>query len=249
MGRRRRQLLEANRRLPTRAATAIAEEAEASAPADALEADPEFRPPRPGGAGTSIGRAVHATLQSVALTSGVGGDDRADLADLAAAAAAQAAAEGIDHLAGEVTTLVRAAINSDLVRRAAAGRHWREVYVGAPVGGTLVEGFIDLLYDDPDRGLIIVDYKTDALTSPSELDTAVGRYRLQLATYALALEVSLGRPVAGAALLFLSGGEARHRWVPDLSDAVGEVRRLLDATAGAADQRSTEPSSSAPTGG
>ena len=43
----------------------------------------------------------------------------------------------------------------------------------------------------------------------------------------------LGRPVAAAALLFVGGGEARTHWIPDLPDAVEEVRARLVARAGA----------------
>ena len=92
----------------------------------------------------------------------------------------------------------------------------------------MVEGFIDLLYETPE-GLVIVDYKTDRAPEPDGMAAAVARYRLQLATYALALEQTLGRPVAGAALLFVSGSEARTRWIDDLPGAVREVSDLLSS--------------------
>ena len=37
---------------------------------------------------------------------------------------------------------------------------WREVPIGAPTEGAVLEGFIDLLFEGPD-GLEVVDYKTD----------------------------------------------------------------------------------------
>ncbi len=65
--------------------------------------------------------------------------------------------------AREVERLVAAALDSQIVRAAVtASRCWREVYVGAPVAGRALEGFVDLLIEGPD-GLTVVDYKTDAV--------------------------------------------------------------------------------------
>jgi len=210
----RERRLESYRRAPVRAATAIAKLAE-------VEAGPELDEPpwRRGRAGTSIGRAVHAVLQSVDLTSG---------ANLDAIARAQAAAEGIEDAAPEIERLAAAAIASRAVQEAVAGRFWRELYVATPVTGTdmTVEGFIDLLYER-DGGYVIVDYKTDSVRSDDDIDAALGRYRLQAATYALALEETLPRPVTSCVFVFLSGGVARQRQIDDLEDAKNEVRRLL----------------------
>jgi ATP-dependent exoDNAse (exonuclease V) beta subunit len=208
----RKSRIEARRRVPVRAATDIAKVREA-------EPEPEAPPWRRGRAGTSIGRAVHAVLQSVDLRTGEGAGE---------IARAQAAAEGVDSQAGEVERLVRAALGSDAVRDAVAGRHWREVYVAAPVGEAVVEGFVDLLYEGPD-GLVVVDYKTDQVRSDADIDTAVDRYRLQGAAYALALQRSLGRPVAKCTFVFVSGGRARQRDLPDLDRAMAEVQSLLPA--------------------
>lgn len=199
------------RRAPVKAATTI------SAAAHEEEPDPEAPPWRRGRAGTSIGRAVHGVLQSVDLGTGHGA------ADLARA---QAAAEGVDAKASEVERLVLAALSSGAVKEAVAGRHWREVYVAAPVGGLTIEGFVDLLYETPD-GLVVVDYKTDTVRSDAEVDAAVERYRLQAAAYALALERSLGRPVARCTFVFVSGGRARQRDVADLPAAVADVESLV----------------------
>ena len=53
------------------------------------------------------------------------------------------------------------ALASPSVREAAASPHWREVYACTPIDGRLLEGYIDLLYRDPE-GLVVVDYKTAA---------------------------------------------------------------------------------------
>ena len=58
-----------------------------------------------------------------------------------------------------------------LRRRSARPRHsphWREIYACTPLGGRLLEGYIDLLYRGPD-GLVVVDYKTSATSDPDEL--------------------------------------------------------------------------------
>ena len=103
-----------------------------------------------------------------------------------------------------------------------SGRYWREVYVGAPVAGTVVEGFIDLLYEGPE-GYVVVDYKTDALPAGDAIEAAVQRYRLQAATYAALLSQVLDRPVARAILVFLHGRGVTEREIPDLPAAMEEV--------------------------
>jgi len=62
----------------------------------------------------------------------------------------------------------RAACDSEPLRRASTARHWREVPLGAPVGGVLLEGFVDLLYELPDRG-----------TDPVTIDATAVRDRLK----------------------------------------------------------------------
>ena len=76
-------------------------------------------PWRKGRGGTSIGRAVHAVLQTIDLASGSG---------LEATARTQASAEGIRHRESEVLELSRVALGSEVVKRAvASGKFWREV--------------------------------------------------------------------------------------------------------------------------
>lgn len=96
-----------------------------------------------------------------------------------------------------------AALASDVVQRAAARPHWRETYVGTVVpepgvDGTLVEGYVDLLYRDDD-GLVLVDYKTDAAMGAEALTA----YETQLAVYARAITDATAEPVTRSVLLFL----------------------------------------------
>lgn len=111
-----------------------------------------------------------------------------------------------------IEALCRPALGSDVVQRAAQGKHWREVYVGVPYGDGVLEGFIDVLYEDDD-GLVIVDYKTDSWRSAGDLDVKVERYRVQLQAYARAVCDAVKRDVARASLLFLSRDQAVVRTV------------------------------------
>ncbi len=187
------------------------------------DADDSGRPAfsrRRGRAGTAIGRAVHATLQLVDLATGEHLDQ---------IAAQQAHAEAVPDLAGTVAGMARSGLASHSVQQAlAGGRLWRELYVAAPLGERAVEGYIDLLYQS-DEGLVIVDYKTDAVGSDAEIDAKLHQYRLQLATYAEALEASTGLPVAAGRLVFCRAGGAIERDVDDLAGARAEVRALLGA--------------------
>jgi ATP-dependent helicase/nuclease subunit A len=170
--------------------------------------DIDLPPWQKGRYGSAIGRAVHGVLQSVDLATG---------ADLSAAAAAQAAAEGVLGKEDVIAALAQAAIDSDTVKSAAQRRHWREVYIGVPYETGVLEGYIDLLYDDDD-GLVVVDYKTDAWRNEAELDTKVERYSVQLQAYADAVRTAVGREVAGAILLFLRPVGAVARAVGILSN-------------------------------
>jgi ATP-dependent helicase/nuclease subunit A len=199
--------------LRTQTATGLAHTDDEAGLSD--EAGEDIAASRRGRAATSRGRAVHAVLQVIDLATGAGLDDLAR---------AQADAEGIPEQAPEVATLVRAACDSEPVRRAAALRHWREVPVGARVEGVVLEGFVDLLYELPDGRLVIVDYKTDAVHG-AEVDRRMERYRLQGGVYALLVAEVTGWEVARVEFVFAAAGEVRA--VTDVGPVVGEVRALL----------------------
>jgi ATP-dependent helicase/nuclease subunit A len=130
--------------------------------------------------------------------------------------AAQAAAEGVLGKEAVIEALAQAALDADIVKSAAARRHWREVYVGVPWDAGVLEGYIDLLYES-DEGLVVVDCKTDAWRNESELDEKVELYSVQLHAYADAIRTAVGRGVAGAALLFLRSNGAVTRTVEIVS--------------------------------
>jgi ATP-dependent helicase/nuclease subunit A len=218
----REQRLKGLTRIPAVAATAIAHSLGGAPDDPNLQKEPpveEIPPWRRGRAGTSLGRAVHAVLQSIDLATGV---------EIESAARAQATAEGIPGRAGQIARMARAAMDAPSVQEAvrSGGRYWRELYVSAPVDGMTVEGFIDLLYETPD-GLVVVDYKTDVVPGEAELDAAMERYRLQGAAYALALQEALGRPVARCVFVFVQASGARERDIEDLPAAVEAAREKV----------------------
>jgi ATP-dependent helicase/nuclease subunit A len=180
--------------------------------------DLELPPWNKGRYGTALGRAVHGVLQSVDLATGRGLDD---------AVASQVLAEGVVEHADIVAGLARGALDSGIVRRAASRRHWKETYVGTTVGDRVLEGFIDLVYEDDD-GLVVVDYKTDAVPSAA-LDRRTAFYRPQLAAYVAGLTAATSRPVVRAVLLFLYPGGAVERVVTDLDDAMAQLRNEIAA--------------------
>ncbi len=215
--------------LPRESATGVAKRAVREPPEPGAtpnyEPDDELPPWRRGRAGTAIGRATHGVLQVIEL-------QRPDEVEIRDTARAQAAAESLTGpAAATVERLARRAVDSAIVREAVrADRYWRELYAAVEIEGVLLDGFIDLLYEQPNGKLVVVDYKTDALRPGEAVDAAVERYRLQAASYALILEESLQREVERCVLFFLEPDEARE--IPELAQAVGEVRELLAAQSG-----------------
>ncbi len=169
--------------------------------------------------GTAVGRAVHGTLQFC---------DLADGHDIDTLARAQCAAEGVIGLDRRVAALARSAIAAPIVQAVAAGLpHWRELFVAAPIGSRIVEGYVDLLVRTGD-GLVIVDYKTDRWSGPAQASDRIARYRIQLAAYAAALEVALGEAVVGGVLIHCrADADAEQLAVPGWGEAVAEVRAMV----------------------
>jgi len=156
--------------------------------------DVDLPPWSKGRDGTAVGRAVHAVLQSVDLATGAG---------LEAAVAAQCTAEGVEQHATVVNGLARSALASETVRRAATRRHWRETYLAAAgANGSVVEGFVDLVYVDDGGALVVVDHKTDAVPAAA-LGVRAQYYGPQLREYVRLLELATGANDVRAELLFL----------------------------------------------
>ena len=188
------------------------------------EQDIPDEPWKRGRAGTNIGRAVHAVLQTVDMETGHGLEDIAK---------AQAAAEGVPDRSAEIARLARHALSSGIVKRAlGSGRWWRETPVAGPAppeidapgvdSPGIVEGFIDLLFEEED-GFVIVDYKTDALRSVDDIDRAMKQYRLQGGGYAFALERAVGARVKEVCFLFLQ--PQQEKTVEDLPSATQKAEQ------------------------
>ena len=198
------------------AATTLAREAaEAADPGlDKRPRDLDLPPWQKGRYGTAVGRAVHGVLQVIGLADGAG---------LTAAAAAQAAAEGVANRQDVIERLAQHALATTVAAEATAGEFWRELWVAAPIGDHLVEGYVDLLYRSP-SGLVVVDWKTDQVQDDAAVAAKVARYRLQGAAYAAAVEAATGEAVDRMVFVFLNDDGPVEVELPDLAAAIAEVR-------------------------
>ncbi len=179
----------------------------------------ELPPWQRGRYGTSIGRAVHGVLQFCDLDTG---DDIDNLAR------AQCAAEGVIGLESQVAALAKSALAAPIVRCVVDGAaHWRELFVAAPIGDRVLEGYVDLLVRTP-QGLVIVDYKTDQWSGPVQSAERLGRYRLQLAAYGAALTTAIGEPIVGGILVRCSPtGAADEIPIDGWTAALAQIREEL----------------------
>ncbi len=161
--------------------------------AEALPRVPGSRPPgspAPGRAAL-FGEAFHRVMERWDASRG------ATLAERCAAAAFEL---GIGAEAEALERLAAAALESDIMKRAArAPRRLRETPFILPVEGGFVQGRIDLLFEEEGRW-IVVDYKTDDVAADG-IDARLASYRPQAAVYALAARrLGLGTP--GEIVLF-----------------------------------------------
>ncbi|MDP9238854.1 MAG: UvrD-helicase domain-containing protein [Chloroflexota bacterium] len=162
------------------------------------EASDETEPWARGRGGTHLGRAVHATIQSVPLD--------ASAAQIAAFSRAQSVAEAIPGRDAEVAALVQSALASKAFGRArAASRAMREVPFVVQYGATVLEGFIDMVIEGEDGGIEIVDWKTDHVAG-ADVPQRLKQYESQAGLYVLGLEAATGRTVTRVTYVFASSG-------------------------------------------
>ncbi len=219
---RRAALIDAARTRRFTSATAITRDSE---PEDGKEErEDETEPWSRGRAGTHLGRAVHAALQSLPWDA----DDDA----IAAVASAQTVAEAIPQRAEEAAKLIRVALESPAAQRArAARRALREVPFAfldeAASPAVLVEGFADLVIEHED-GLEIIDWKTDAV-SESQVEERLAKYQTQAGLYVLGLERALeatGKKVTSVTYVFVTPNQERSPGPPaELAAAALQRRR------------------------
>jgi ATP-dependent helicase/nuclease subunit A len=151
------------------------------------------------------------------------GIDLATGEGLDAMSRAESNAEGIGGRWQEVADLVQSALNSDVVKRAvASGRYYREVFVSAPVESGLVEGFVDLMFEEA-GGLVIADYKTDALDDEADAIKRQEQYSLQAGAYAFIVTSVTHKPVKEVVLVFLRSG--RQISVTDIEQVADSARK------------------------
>jgi ATP-dependent exoDNAse (exonuclease V) beta subunit len=112
------------------------------------------------------------------------------------AAAAQRAAEQAER-----------ALATPVLERARRAPHWwRELRVWFPEGEFLVDGVVDLVFEE-DGQLVVVDYKTDAITEDQAIAQA-DHHKPQLQLYGRGLAQALGQPVRERLVLFTALGHA-----------------------------------------
>ena len=138
---------------------------------------------RPGGA--RFGSLVHALLADIPL------DSTDVLPSLAASHGRILGAEPGEVAAAEdaVTRVLAHPALQAAASAARQGRCHRETPVTLRLDtGALVEGIVDLAYEEDD-GFVVVDFKTDR-----ELEGELERYRRQVRLYASAIAAATGRP-------------------------------------------------------
>jgi ATP-dependent helicase/nuclease subunit A len=149
-----------------------------------------------GRAGTRLGRAVHAAIQSLPLDP--------DEATIEAFCRAQATAEAIPNREIEVRRLVTWVVReSDAWQRAAsATRAIREAPFAVRQDGAVLEGFVDLLIETAD-GIELVDWKTDRVPAEA-VEERLRQYELQAGLYVHGVQEATGRPVTSVTYVFAS---------------------------------------------
>ncbi len=145
--------------------------------------------------GPRFGTLVHATLATVPLDAAPGVITTVAHAQsriLPTAVREPYADEEVAAAAELVTTLLGSPLFERIRAAERIGRCERELpIVWKSEDGTLVEGSVDLAFEDAD-GLMVIDFKTDR-----ELSTDLTRYTRQLEVYCRALSAARGRAARG----------------------------------------------------
>jgi ATP-dependent helicase/nuclease subunit A len=151
--------------------------------------------------GRDFGSLVHRILEWIPL------DDCAPPA-VAAMAAALAPGFGLSAEAAEraAETASRVLAMPLLDRARAARRVYRELLVWFPDGPDLLEGVVDLVFEE-ERGLVVVDYKTDHI-APEQALAQAAHHAPQLQLYGRGLAQATSLPVAERLVLFTALGRA-----------------------------------------
>jgi ATP-dependent helicase/nuclease subunit A len=147
-----------------------------------------------------FGRLVHRLLERTALLP--------ETADPGPIARGLAPLFGLDAKAAEsAADATRRALALPVMARARrASRVWRELPFWLPEGDEMIEGIVDLVFEEEGQ-LVVIDYKTDHVSREQAIDQAA-RHKEQLRLYGRGLTLSLGLPVRERLVLFTAIGEA-----------------------------------------
>ncbi|NLZ32586.1 MAG: UvrD-helicase domain-containing protein [Firmicutes bacterium] len=166
------------------------------------------------GDGTAFGSAFHQVMERIDLC-------RPLAAQIAAEAARAADYWGVPD-AKELIELVQKTLEHPLLLRVrSAGRLFKELPFCYRLDSFLVEGVVDLLFQEGEE-LVIVDYKTDA-GGEEELERRWEHYRCQGCVYAAAMAEITGRPVKEVSFIFVRKGLVKSFFNPDPAS----LRRML----------------------
>jgi ATP-dependent exoDNAse (exonuclease V) beta subunit len=155
------------------------------------------------GGGRDFGSLVHRLLEWAPFD----GDDaggRAERLRLMATGLAPALGLGDDDAARAAAQVDRTLGLPVIDRARRAARVWRELNLWFPDGEHLVEGKVDLVFEEEGQ-LVVVDYKSDAITDDQALEQAA-HHAPQLQLYGRGLAQALGQPVRERLVLFTALG-------------------------------------------
>ncbi len=168
----------------------------------AARSAPEAAAPLGGSGGRDFGSLVHRLLEWIPLEdAGVDAGDR-----VRNMATALAPTFGLDpEAATRAAEQVERALGLPVLERARhASRVWREMSLWFPDGEHLVEGKVDLVFEEEGQ-LVVLDYKSDAITDEQALAQAA-HHAPQLQLYGRGLAQALGQPVRERLVLFTALG-------------------------------------------
>ena len=149
--------------------------------------------------GPFFGLAFHGVMERLDLS---GTDNLKELCRI------QALEYSIPGLGEKLEAMVRRSLGHPLMERVKrAKRLFREVPFSVSLDGSLVEGKIDLLFNEG-SGWVIVDYKTDEVFGEA-LEQRFQSYREQGLCYARAVREAAGCEVKEVAFFFVRSGEVR----------------------------------------
>ncbi len=157
-----------------------------------------------GPGGRSFGSLVHRLLEWTPL------DDVASgrAARLRGMALALAPSFGLDaEAAARAAAQVERTLSLPVIERARRARRvFRELALWFPEGASLVEGKVDLVFEE-NEALVVVDYKSDAIAEEHALAQAA-HHAPQLQLYARGLAQAAGMPVRERLVVFTALGRA-----------------------------------------